>query len=78
MAVIYPQFDAAGRQGGVMGTVLSMPSIQQQFTDQIFGSDADLVEYQPSPASPLRRRRVTSRGWTPCLITSRGRRRLTL
>ena len=46
-------FDAAGRQGGVMGTVLSMPSIQQQFTDQIFGSDADLVEYQPSPRVPL-------------------------
>ena len=46
-------FDAAGRKGGIMGTVLSMPSVQQQFTDKIFGSDADLVEYQPTPRVPL-------------------------
>ena len=46
-------FDAAGRKGGIMGTVLSMPSIQQQFTDKIFGPEAELVEYNPNPRVPL-------------------------
>ena len=46
-------FDAAERKGGIMGTVLGMPSIQQQFTDKIFGPEAELVEYNPNPRVPL-------------------------
>ena len=46
-------FDAAGRKGGIMGTVLGMPQIQQQFRDKIFGPEAELVEYNPNPRVPL-------------------------
>lgn len=45
-------FDAAEKQGGIGGTVLSMPSIQQQVTDQIFGPE-ELVEYNPTPRVPI-------------------------
>ncbi len=46
-------FDAAREQGGIGGTLLSMPSVQQKFTDQIFGEGSELVEYNPSPRVPL-------------------------
>ena len=34
-------FDAAREQGGIGGTILSMPSVQQKFTDQIFGEGSE-------------------------------------
>ena len=46
-------FDAAREQGGIGGTLLSMPSVQQKFTDQIFGEGSELVEYNPSPRVPI-------------------------
>jgi len=45
-------FDAAEKQGGIGGTLLSMPSVQQQMTDQIFGPE-ELVEYNPTPRVPI-------------------------